>query len=83
MYMHTGKFDLAIEQSRLALRDVPSDETAAYHLLISLRHVGQGSSDEVKALVKKLGEMHQASLKQELDRKRYRLTDDQTPAGPQ
>jgi len=83
MYMHTGKFDLAIEQSRLALRDVPSDETAAYHLLISLRHAGQGSSDEVKAMVKKLGEMHQASLKQELDRKRYRFTDDQTPARPQ
>jgi hypothetical protein len=44
-----------------------------------LRHSGQ--SDEIKTLVKRLAEMHQASLQQETDRKRYRLIE-QAPEPP-
>jgi len=64
MYMRSEKYNLAVEQCRLALQYSPSDETAAYHLVMALRHSGHGNDDEMKAL---------ASLKRETDRKRYRL----------
>lgn len=73
MYMHTGQYNLAIEQCRIALRYAPSDEAAAYHLLIALRHTGH--TDELPALVKRLSELHQQSLKKESDRKRYKLVE--------
>jgi hypothetical protein len=69
---------LAIDQCRLALKDAPSDETAAYHLVVALRLSGHGNDDEMKALVKRLSEMHQASLQHETDRKRYRLVEQET-----
>lgn len=71
MYMSSGRYDLAIEQSRQALEFVPTDETAAYHLLVSLRHTGQ--KDELPALVKRISELHQQSLQKEVNRKKYRL----------
>jgi len=73
MYMRSEQYSLAVEQCRLALQYSPTDETAAYHLVMALRHSGHGNDDEMKALVKRLSEMHQASLKHETDRKRYRL----------
>ena len=79
MYMHSGQYKLAIEQCRLVLQQSPSDETAAYHLVIALRHSGQSGSDEMKSLVKRLSEMHQESLKRETDRKRYRLVVQEPP----
>jgi tetratricopeptide (TPR) repeat protein len=79
MYMHSGQYSLAIEQCRLVLQQSPADETAAYHLLIALRHSGQSGSAEMKTLVKRLSEMHQQSLKQETDRKRYRLVEQEPP----
>lgn len=71
MYMSSGDYDRAIEQSRIALQSAPSDEAATYHLMISLRH--KGDKKELPALVKRLADLHQQSLKAETDRKRYRL----------
>ena len=73
MYMRSGQYSLAAEQCRLALQYSQTDETAAYHLIMALRHLGHGNDDEMKTLVKRLSEMHQVSLKHETDRKRYRL----------
>jgi len=77
MYMRSGQYNLSIEQCRLALQYAPSDETAMYHLIISLRH--SGHSDELPALVKRLSEMHQESLHAETGRKRFKLVE-QEPA---
>lgn len=79
MYMQSGQYGLAIEQCRLALQSDPSDEAAMYHLIISLRH--SGNSDELPALVKRLSEMHQESLHQETDRRRFKLVE-QEPEHP-
>jgi tetratricopeptide (TPR) repeat protein len=79
VYLHSRQYNLAIEQCRLALKYSPSDEAAAYHLLIALRHSGQSDSPAIKALVKQLSEMHQTSMKQESDRKRYRLVEQDGP----
>jgi len=77
MYMSSGQYDLAIEQSRIALKYAPADEAATFHLVISLRHVGQ--KEELPALVRRLSQLHQDSLKKETDRKRYRLELVQAP----
>lgn len=79
IYVHSRQYSLAIDQCRVALKYSPSDQTAAYHLLIALRHSGQSDSPEIKALVKQLSAMHQASLRQESDRKRYRLVEQDAP----
>lgn len=71
IYMTEGHYDLAIQQCRIALQYAPNDETATYHLLTSLRHTGQ--KDELPALVKRLSQLHQDSLKKETDRKKFRL----------
>jgi len=81
MYMHSGQYNLAIEQCRQVLQQSPSDEAAAYHLVIALRHSGQSGTDEMKALVKRLSQMHQESMKKETDRKRYRLVEQEPPPG--
>jgi tetratricopeptide (TPR) repeat protein len=69
--MTEGQYEAAVEQSRIALRYAPDDETATYHLVIALRHTGQ--KDELPALVKHLSQLHQDALKKETDRKRFRL----------
>lgn len=79
LYVHSRQYNLAIEQCRIALKYSPSDEAAAYHLLIALRHSGQSDSPEIKALVKQLSAMHQDSMKKESDRKRYRLVEQDAP----
>lgn len=79
MDMSTGHYDLAIEQSRTALKYAPEDETATFHLVIALRHAGQ--KEELPALVKRLAQLHQDSMKKETDRKRYRLELVQSPPG--
>jgi tetratricopeptide (TPR) repeat protein len=80
IYLRSGQYDLAIEQSRIALKKSPSDQTAAYHLLIALRHSGENNGEEMKALAKRIAEMHQTSMRQESDRKRYRLVEQDPPS---
>ncbi len=78
MYMKTGQYDLAIEQCNLALKDSPTDETAMYHLIISMRHTGH--TDDLKPLVDRLAVLHQESAKHETERKQYRLVVEPVPA---
>ena len=77
IYMRNGKYEQAIEQCHIALQYAPNDEAATYHLMVSLRHTGK--KDELQPLVKRLSELHQQSLKNETDRKRYRLVEQGTP----
>ncbi len=78
MYMRTGQYDLAIEQCNIALKYSPSDETAMYHLIISMRHTGH--TDDLKPLVDRLAVLHQESAKHETERKQYRLVVGPAPA---
>ena len=77
IHMQAGQYEKAIEQCRVALQYAPNDEVATYHLMISLRHAGK--KDELQSLVKRLGELHQQSLQNETDRKRYTLVVEQLP----
>jgi len=69
--MTIGQYDRAIKECRTALQYDPANESAMYHLIISLRHIGH--NDELPPLVKRLSELHQESLRHETDRKRFRL----------
>ena len=71
IYMKAGQYDKAIEQCRTVLQYAPNDEAATYHLMIALRHTGK--KDELQPLVKRIAELHRQSLKNETDRKRFRL----------
>lgn len=79
MYMKMGRYDEAVKECRTALKYNPSNETAMYHLIISLRHSGEKTED-LKPLVKRLAELHQESLQHETDRKRFRLVEPAVPA---
>ena len=78
MYMRTGQYDLAIEQCETALKFSPTDESAMYHLIISMRHTGH--SDDLKPLVDRLAQLHQESARHETERKQYRLVVEPAPA---
>ncbi len=78
MYMSLSEYQQAIKECQIALQYDPSNETAMYHLVISLRHSGQ-SNDELQPLVRRLSEMHQESLRHETDRKRFRLVEEGAP----
>lgn len=79
MYMKLSKYDEAVKECRTALQYDPSNETAMYHLIISLRHSG-AKAEDLKPLVKRLAELHQASLQHETDRKRFRLVEQTSAA---
>jgi tetratricopeptide (TPR) repeat protein len=74
LYLASGQYRLAIEQSQLALQYAPSDQSAMYHLIMALRRSGQsGERDKIQALVKRLSESQQASRQKDTDRKRFKL----------
>jgi tetratricopeptide (TPR) repeat protein len=82
IYTSSGQYNLAIEQCRVALQYDPSDQTAIYHLIVALRHSGQGEKrDEIQALVKRLSELQKVARQQETDRKRFKLVE-QGPIPP-
>jgi len=73
LYLKSGQPQLAIEPSRVALRDNPSDQEALYHLIQALRQSGTGSKAETAELVKKLADLRQRSHDQEASANKYKL----------
>lgn len=73
LYMQSGAFDQAIIQSRLALKTDPSDQTAVYHLLQSLRHKGAGTHQEVADLAKRLVSLRREAYQRDALVNRYKL----------
>jgi tetratricopeptide (TPR) repeat protein len=80
IYMHSEQYSLAIDECHEALRYDPSDETATYHLLISLKHSGQ--TEDLNALSKRLALLHRESLERENQRKSFRLIEGNPSPGP-
>jgi tetratricopeptide (TPR) repeat protein len=80
IYMHSGQYSRAIDECHEALRYDPSDETATYHLLISLKHSGQ--TEDLNALSKRLAQLHRDSLQRENQRKSFRLIEGDPASSP-
>jgi hypothetical protein len=64
---------------RKALETDPKDQTAVYHLIQGLRKTETKS--EIPGLLKRLAELRAESSRQEIERNRYKLVQDNAP-GP-
>ena len=74
LYLESGQTERAIEQSRLALRNNPSDATALYRLIRALQRSDKpGDAAEIPALLKRFDEVRQELRKQEGEEARYKL----------
>jgi tetratricopeptide (TPR) repeat protein len=80
IYIRSGQYNLAIEQSRASLRYSPSDQSAMYHLIIALRHSGPEGQHEVQQWVKQLSDLKQTSRQKETEQKHFRLVEVEPPA---
>jgi tetratricopeptide (TPR) repeat protein len=74
LYLQSGQNQLAVEESRKAFKTDPKDQPALYHLIQGLRNTGQ--TKEIPDLLKHLAELREGSTKQETERNRYMLVED-------
>jgi len=80
LYMQAGRYPEAIEQCRQALKSDPKDQTALYRLIQALRKTGQNS--EIPDLLKMLAQLREQATKDERERSRYKLVEQDPPAQP-
>lgn len=73
LYLQQGKLEEAIQQSRLAFQDDPTDQTALYHLIMALRKGGKPG--EIPPLAKKLAELRQQAERKEATEHKYSLVE--------
>ena len=79
LYLKSGEIDKSIAQSRLALKENPSDQESLYHLIQALRQ-SKGDKSELPVLVKRLATLRQQERSAEAQSNRYKLYESQ-PAG--
>jgi tetratricopeptide (TPR) repeat protein len=79
LYMQAGQYPEAVEQCRAALKSDPKDQTALYRLIQALRKTGQQS--EIPGLLKRLAELREQATKEERERYRYKLIEEEPPGG--
>jgi len=75
LYLRSGRTSEAIAESRQALKVDPNDQSAIYHLVEALRKTGDLT--EVPSLVQRLGQVTGDARKQEAERNRYRLVENE------
>jgi tetratricopeptide (TPR) repeat protein len=78
LYLQEGNVSGAIEQSRLAVRSDPDDQTALYHLILALRKAGK--KEEVTELTKQFAELRERARKKEANERRYALVEQNATA---
>jgi tetratricopeptide (TPR) repeat protein len=78
LYMQAGQYPEAVEQCRAALKSDPKDQTALYRLIQALRKTGQ--KDEIPDLLKRLAQLREEATKDERERYRYKLIEEDPPA---
>lgn len=80
LYMETGKYQLAADQCRKALEIDPKDQTAVYRLIQALRKTGDKA--EIPDLLKRLAALREQQTKEERERYRYKLVEEDHAARP-
>lgn len=73
LYLQDGNINGAIEQSRLAVRADPADQTALYHLILGLRKAGK--NEEVTQLMPQLTQLREQARKKEISERKYALVE--------
>jgi tetratricopeptide (TPR) repeat protein len=83
IYLRSGKYDLAAEESRRALQFDSVDQVAVYHLILALRHANSPEArEQIQALVKRLSDAQTAARQEETDRKRFKFEEQSPPPQP-
>jgi tetratricopeptide (TPR) repeat protein len=77
LYMQSGEYPAAIEQCRKALAIDAKDQTAVYRLIQALRKTGQ--TKEIPELLQRLAQLREQATKDERERYRYKLLEDESP----
>jgi tetratricopeptide (TPR) repeat protein len=77
LYLEEGNITGAIEQSRLAVRDDPTDQTALYHLIIALTKGNQKT--EIPKLTKQLAALREQARRKEASERKYALVEQSAP----
>ena len=80
LYLQGDKNQLAVEVSRESLRQDPDDQVALYHLIVGLRKTGH--KDELPALLQRLAEVRQKATREEGERNRYKLIEQEDTGTP-
>lgn len=78
LYLQIGQNELAIEQSRQALKIDPKDQTALYHEIQALRKIGR--KEQLPDLLKRLADLRTQASKDEAERNRYKLVEEKSPS---
>jgi tetratricopeptide (TPR) repeat protein len=78
LYMQTGQYQEAIEQSRKTMQLDPKDQTAVYRLIQALRKTGDNK--EIPELLQRLAQLREQATKEEKEHYRYKLFEEDTPA---
>ena len=73
LYLQEGKTNEAIEQSTLALKLDPADQTALYHLIMALRKANR--TDEVPQLAKRLAALRQQAQAKEIAQRKFAIVE--------
>lgn len=71
LYLKSGQTSQAVEQSRVALRQDPTDQSALYHLIQALR--SNDREHEIPGLLKRLASLREDSQEHESAQNQYRL----------
>ncbi|MGH9741644.1 MAG: tetratricopeptide repeat protein [Candidatus Acidiferrum sp.] len=78
LYMQTGEYQKAIEESRQALVSNPKDQASVYRLIQALRKTGQRK--EIPELLQRLAKLREQETQDERERYRYKLFEEDTAA---
>ena len=76
LYQSSNQLEVSIQQSRMALRCDPRDQTALYHLIQTLRKSDDKS--EIPDLLKRLAKARQDAAREEAEHNRYKLVAEPT-----
>ncbi len=74
LYLESGDIAKAIEQSRLAVKENPEDQSAVYHLILALRR--SGDTADLPALTRRLAELRTSAMKREGEERRFSLVEE-------
>jgi tetratricopeptide (TPR) repeat protein len=80
LYLQAGQYQQAVEQCRKAIDSDPKDQTALYRLIQALRKTG--NQDEIPDLLRRLAVLREQASKEERERSRYKLIEEDTQPNP-
>ena len=73
LYLASGKYELAVEQGREAVRRAPEDQEALYQLILAMKRAGK--SAEIPGLLKQFQVLRQASLRRQDQLRKWALVE--------